>query len=216
MTRVKFCGLTRPADAELASSLGAAYAGVILGESVRQVTPARATEIFAAAEGVRRVGVFRHRRAAELLDEARQIGLDVIQLHGRFRPDEVDLIREGFDGSLWAVLPFDSTNPELPEWWPAVIDRVDAALVDTSVGGNSGGTGRVFDWEKARPLVEAVRLHSDIVLAGGLTPSNVGDAIRTLTPAVVDVSSGVESSPGIKNPALMKAFAESVRSASIV
>lgn len=216
MTRMKFCGLTRPADAELASSLGATYAGVILADSIRQVSPAKAIEIFAAAPGVRRVGVFRHRRTAELLEDANQIGLDVIQLHGRFRPDEVDQIRESFDGALWAVIPFDESHPALPEWWPEATDNVDAALIDTSVGGQSGGTGRTFDWQKAKPLVEVVRSHTEVVLAGGLNPSNVPHAIRILAPAVVDVSSGIESSPGIKDPSLMKAFAEAVRSASIV
>ncbi len=216
MTRIKFCGLTRPEDAALAAALGATYGGVILTESVRQVTPAHAIEVFAASEGLRRVGVFRRKRTAELLDEANLIGLDVIQLHGRFRPDEVDQIREGFDGALWAVIPFDESHPELPEWWSDVTDNVDAALIDTSVAGRSGGTGRVFDWEKAKPLVETVRAHAEIVLAGGLNHRNVADGIRALAPAVVDVSSGVEKSRGEKDPFLMKAFAEAVRSASIV
>jgi phosphoribosylanthranilate isomerase len=216
MIRVKFCGLTRPNDAAFASTLKADYAGVILAESKRQVTPSQAAAIFAAAEGVRRVGVFRHRNIAEIIDEARSIELDVIQLHGRFRPDEVDQVREGFDGSLWAVVPFDEHRPRLPEWWSTVTDKVDAALVDTSVGGQSGGTGRTFDWDHAKPLIDILRGQTEIVLAGGLNPSNVAEAVRTLAPSVVDVSSGVESSPGIKDPVLMQAFAERARSASIV
>ena len=216
MIRVKFCGLTRPADAAVASSLEATYAGVILSESSRQVTPGKAVEIFAEAAGVRRVGVFRHRRTVEIIDEAHTIGLDVIQLHGRFRPDEVDHVREAFDGAVWAVIPFDDANPVLPERWADVTDNVDAAVVDTSIGGQSGGTGRAFDWEKAKPLVNLVRQRAEIVLAGGLNPSNVAEAVRILAPAIVDVSSGVESSIGVKDHTLMQAFAERARSASIV
>jgi phosphoribosylanthranilate isomerase len=216
MIRLKFCGLMRPADAAVAASIEASYAGVILSESSRQVTPRRAIEIFSEARGVRRVGVFRHRSVAEIIDEARTIGLDVIQLHGRFRPDEVEQVREGFDGAIWSVIPFDQAQPKLPEWWEGMADRVDGALLDTSVGGQSGGTGRTFDWTKAAPLVDIIREHTEIVLAGGLTPSNVAEAVRTLSPSVVDVSSGVESSPGVKDPSLMQAFAERARSASIV
>ena len=216
MTRIKFCGLTRPCDAELAASLGATYAGVILSESPRRISPVAANEVFRAAPALRKVGVFRHRRVTDVIDEAIQAGLDVIQLHGRFRVEEIEQLRSAFDGEIWAVFPFEVHAPHLPELWSETADRVDAVLVDTSTGGRSGGTGLAFDWDLASPLVQKIAKRTEVVLAGGLTPINVAHAIRTLAPGVVDVSSGVESSPGIKDPSLMKAFAEAVRSASIV
>jgi phosphoribosylanthranilate isomerase len=216
MTRLKFCGLTRPEDASHAASVGATYAGVILTESVRQVSPGRALEILAAAPNLKRVGVFRHDQPASILADATAIGLDVLQLHGRFTAETVDQLREGFDGEMWAVIPFDASEPRLPDSWSELADRVDAILVDTSVGGRSGGTGATFDWIRAEPLVRKLAERTEVVLAGGLTPMNVGEAIRTLGPGVVDVSSGVESVPGVKDHHLMKAFAEAVRSASIV
>lgn len=216
MTRIKFCGLTRPQDAELASALGASYGGVILSESARRVSPAAASELFMAAPALRRVGVFRHRPVAEVISEAIQIGLDAVQLHGRSRIEEIDQLRESFDGEIWAVFPFDAVSPGLPELWSETADRVDAVLVDTSAGGRTGGTGVTFDWELALPLVRNIAARTELIVAGGLTPLNVAQAIRTLSPGVVDVSSGVESAPGVKDPSSMKAFAEAVRSASIV
>ncbi len=216
MTRIKFCGITRPEDASVAASLGATYAGVVLTESPRQVSPGRAIEIFEAAANVKRVGVFRRQRPSEMVAEATVIGLDVMQLHGSYTHDDVGQLREGFDGELWAVIPFDAVEPQLPAMWSELADRVDAVLIDTSVAGRSGGTGTVFDWTRAGPLVRQIAERTEIVLAGGLTPLNVGQAVRTLGPGIVDVSSGIESAPGIKDSALMKAFAEAVRSASIV
>lgn len=216
MTRIKFCGLTRPEDASQAESLGATYGGVILTESVRQVSPGRAVEIFDAAPGLKRVGVFRHALPASLIAEAKDIGLDVVQLHGRFTVEEIVQLREGFPGELWAVVPFDVVEPQLPDEWSERADRVDAVLVDASIGNRTGGTGAAFDWARAEPLVRRLGERTGIILAGGLTPVNVAVAIRILAPKVVDVSSGVESAPGIKDAGLMKAFAEAVRSASMV
>jgi phosphoribosylanthranilate isomerase len=216
VTRIKFCGLTLPHDAELASALGASYGGVILSESPRRITPSTAAEVFNAAPGLRRVGVFRHRPVAEVITEALQIGLDAVQLHGRSRIEEIEQLRESFDGEIWAVFPLDAALPGLPEDWSETADRVDAVLVDTSAGGRSGGTGVTFDWELALPLVRNIAARTELIVAGGLTPLNVAQAIRTLGPGVVDVSSGVESAPGVKDPSLMKAFAQAVRSASIV
>ena len=214
--RFKFCGLTRGEDVALADALGASYAGVILTKSPRRVTPEHASEILAFAGRVRTVGVYRRRPVAEILDEARRIGLDVIQLHGHFSADDITLIRESFDGAVWSALGVDAENPRIDATSLEAALLADAVVLDTSVGGHSGGTGRTFDWERAKPAAKSIADRADLILAGGLTPANVAEAIRTLRPSVVDVSSGVESRPGIKDPDLMKAFAEQVRSASIV
>ena len=216
MTRFKFCGLTRREDIELARSLDASHVGVILTKSPRQITPEHAADILSAAQGMQTVGVYRRRSVGGILDEARHIGLDVIQLHGHFSRDEITRIRESFDGAVWSVIPVDVSKPEADEEMLEAAFLSDAVVMDTSVRGKSGGTGRTFDWERAKPMVASFSGRTDFILAGGLTPSNVAEAIRTLAPAIVDVSSGVELSPGIKDPDLMKAFAEQVRSASIV
>jgi phosphoribosylanthranilate isomerase len=92
-----------------------------------------------------------------------------------------------------------------------VLGAVDAVVLDTAVGGRSGGTGMVFDWAGSSEMVRAVATRVPVILAGGLRPTNVRDAVRVLAPHVVDVSSGVESAPGVKDHALMRAFAESAR-----
>lgn len=216
MTRIKFCGVTRGSDAAQAAALGASHIGVILTESPRRMTPLQARAVFAAAPGPRRVGVFRHLPLSDLLNDASAADLEVLQLHGRFTPDEMALLREGFDGELWSVIPMDGRHPGIPENWLDLADITDALVLDTSVRGMTGGTGATFDWKAAEPFVREAATRTTIVLAGGLTPSNVADAIRTLAPGVVDVSSGVETAPGVKDPALMRAFADAVRAASIV
>lgn len=218
MTKIKFCGVTRPSDAALASELGASYVGVIFAESRRRVTVEQAAEIFSAAGSAKRVGVFGHAAmsAAEISRYARDSQIDVMQLHGSFSPEDIVRMRDDFEGELWAVVPVDETASALPQGWDILADVSDALLLDTSVRGVSGGTGKPFDWLAAAPSIRHAALQLPIVLAGGLNPGNVGDAISALHPTVVDVSSGVESAPGIKAPSLMRAFADAVVSASIV
>ena len=216
MTRIKFCGLTRVVDAAHAARLGASHVGVILASGPRKVTPALAGEIFSSAPGLRHVGVFRHAPVADILRDSELAGVDVIQLHARFGTADLAHLRESFDGELWTVAPVDTDRPELPEDLGQLVDMVDALLLDTSVRGESGGTGVPFDWPRVEPLVRDIAARTTIVLAGGLDPENVRSAIAALSPDIVDVSSGVESAPGIKDPILMQAFAEAVRSASIV
>lgn len=218
VVKMKFCGLTQPVDAAYAAELGASYVGVVFAESPRRVGVPQAREIFAASWGVRRVGVFGHATASstEIARAARELRLDVIQLHGSFATEEVARLRDYFDGELWAVLPVDATRVAFPGGWETIADAADALVFDTSVSGAAGGTGTVFDWAAARPAIRRAASLTAIVLAGGLTPSNVAEGIRLLEPAIVDVSSGVESSPGVKDHELMRAFADAVVSASIV
>ena len=215
MTRVKFCGITRVQDALLAADLGASHVGAVLSESPRRVTPAEAAAIFAATPGLHHVAVVRHAAVETVLDDAIESNADVIQLHGRFDAEEIGLLRERFEGELWRVFPMEEASPQLPEDWSELADLTDAIVLDTSSGGGTGGTGRIFDWGSASFLGE-LGGRTTVVLAGGLTPENVAGAIRLVSPGVVDVASGIESAPGIKDPRRMKAFAEAVRSASIV
>lgn len=208
MADVKICGLTRAADAALAAALGVAYAGVIFAGGPRRLTVPQAGAVFAGLgrRAVRRVGVFGEVAPEAIAADARTLSLDVVQLHAGGDPDTVPKLREGFFGAVWGVVGVapDGTWRDLP--WP--LEALDAVVLDTAVAGRSGGTGVAFDWDGARPQVASRLGGRSWVLAGGLRPANVEEAVRRLSPSVVDVSSGVESSPGIKDAGLMRAFVQ--------
>jgi len=208
---IKFCGLTRAADAAMAAELGASYAGVIFAGGPRLLDVARAREVFAPLAGtaVRRAGIFGGQQPHEILRIADEAALDVLQLHGGATVALTLSLREGFHGAIWHVLKVDdSTIPPVDD---SVLAQVDAVVLDTAVGGRSGGTGVAFDWAGTREAVRALSRRRPVVLAGGLRPENVAEAVRLLAPQVVDVSSGVESAPGIKDHARMRAFAAGAR-----
>lgn len=201
---VKFCGLTRPEDAAAASALGAAYAGVIFAGGPRLLSPERAREVLAAASGARKVGVFGVRDAAEIASVAREVGLDVVQLHGDPDADAVERVRRLFAGEVWAVVRCDGAR--VPSHTAALFGTADAVVLDAKVPGQLGGTGVTVPWPALREVLAPWRGGAPVVLAGGLTPDNVAEAIAALGPAVVDVSSGVEVAPGVKDHDRMRAF----------
>ena len=209
---VKFCGLTRPADAAAASRSGAGYLGVIFAESPRRLAAEAARIVLdggtsaPAAGRARRVGVFGSVMAEEVGRIAREAELDIVQLHGDPEPHEIDAVRSHFSGDVWAVLRLDGAG--LPDDAEAVAAAADALVIDAKAPGALGGTGRSLDWRGLASGLAALRRHSPLVLAGGLTPENVAAAIAILRPDVVDVSSGVEASPGVKDHERMRAFAE--------
>jgi phosphoribosylanthranilate isomerase len=207
---VKFCGLTRPEDAALAGALGAAYAGVIFAGGPRLVAPKRATEVLdAAGPAVQRVGVFGAASADAVAVVARECRLDVVQLHADPTAELVSQLRARYSGRVWAVLRTSGTlvPPRASELFAAA----DAVLLDAHVAGTLGGTGTTLDWLGVAAAVDHVRGGGTLVLAGGLTPQNVQGAIRALRPDAVDVSSGVERSPGVKDHSRMRAFAAAAR-----
>ena len=210
MTRpdVKFCGLTRPADAALAAELGAAYVGAILADGPRLLTPERAREVLGAAVGPARVAVVGHGNAADLARAGREAGADVLQLHGDPTPDDIERLRTLWPGRLWAVIRIGSSG--LPPVALACAALVDAVVLDAKVPGRLGGTGTRFDWQSVTHDMAALRAKGLVVLAGGLTQDNISQALNELAPNVVDVSSGVEVAPGIKDPARMRAFMSAV------
>ncbi len=205
MAKVKFCGLTRPDDAREAMRLGAAYVGAIFAGGPRTVTPDRARELFvSAAGGPRAVGVFGADDVEQIAANAMTAGVEVIQLHGDPRAADVRAMRRRFGGQVWAVARADGSL--LPEWTEELFHEADAVLLDARVQGRLGGTGVALEWGMLADSVGALRGRTPVVLAGGLTPANVAEAVRQLSPDIVDVSSGVESSPGIKDHAKMKSF----------
>jgi phosphoribosylanthranilate isomerase len=216
MTSIKFCGLTREQDAAFAAELGASHAGVIFAASPRQVTARQARQIFnAAGPHVKRVGVFASASLDDIKAITREIHLDAVQLHGASCLSFYKDLKQVFEGQVWAVVPVGPgsvTQKALAQ----VCDHADVALLDTLVADRTGGTGQAFQWETMADAVAAAKQRIRVFVAGGLNPHNVGTAIALLRPELVDVSSGVESSPGVKDHNLMSAFAEAVHSASIV
>lgn len=211
---IKFCGLTRAEDARVAALLGASHIGAIfVDNSRRRVTPDTARLVFdAAGPDVMRVGVFSCSRLSEIGTIARHTELDVVQLHAVQSAMEIQALRNEFSGPVWAVLGVDADRPRLPAGAAEIAEAADAVVFDTSAGGSTGGTGRTFGWAELAADAHAIAGHRTIVLAGGLNPANVNEAVRIFSPAMVDVSSGVEQSPGIKDHDLMSAFANAVRS----
>lgn len=206
-TRIKICGLTRPEDAAAAVSSGADALGVVLAPSKRQVTLDQAAAVLADVPPlVARVGVFVDAKADDVWEAVARLGLTAVQYHGDEAPQTCAA----------APVPVIKAMRVGPDFDPAVLDgfrgTVAAFLLDTYVAGEQGGTGEAFDWLSVAGSLPA---WAPVVLAGGLRPENVSTAIRTLHPFAVDVSSGVEVSPGVKDPALVEAFAEAVRAADL-
>lgn len=200
---VKFCGLTRPEDAAMAASLGAMYAGVIFAGGPRQLTPERARAVLGAAVGPARVGVFGAQPPEAIAAIARDVALDVVQLHGDPDADDVERMRDHFRGEIWAVVRCEGAD--VPPQTRALFEAADAVVLDAKVPGQLGGTGVAVAWHQLRDILAPWR-NAGLVLAGGLTPANVAEAVRALAPQVVDVSSGVEVAPGVKDHERMRAF----------
>lgn len=200
MARVKICGITRPEDAELAVSLGAWAIGFMLWpESRRAVDPAIAAGI---ARVMRRrvepVGVFVNPTLDEVVRAADTIGLTHIQLHGDEGPAFCAAVAERTGARIIKALGVAS-GAEV-----RALERyhTDFHLLDVAAGDAYGGTGRSWDWRLAAQRRSKVPL----ILAGGLTPENVAEGIAAVQPWGVDVSSGVESAPGVKDPEKLEAF----------
>jgi phosphoribosylanthranilate isomerase len=204
--RVKFCGLTRAEDAATAAAAGAAYLGVVFAGGPRRVTEAIAADISAAAGEVPVFGVYGEQSVDEILRLSRAARLAGAQLHGPYRrQDAVRLRSEGL--LVWRVVRIAAPD-DLDALSESVRDA-DAVLVEPLVAHASGGTGVSLDLAVAREARGRLA-GATMVLAGGLTPETVGAAVALVRPEVVDVSSGVERLPGIKDPDKIARFLEAV------
>ena len=214
MVDIKFCGMTRPEDARYAGELGARYVGVILAEGPRKLSDDAARCVlapFAATPGgVERVGVFGKGSPQEFAERAKQLGLDVVQLHGDPDAGTVAELRKLWRGKVWAVQRVEGTT--IPAATANLFDVADAVVLDARVPGKLGGTGVALSWIELRPQVEPLRARrARLVLAGGLRPENVAAAVDALHPDVVDVSSGVEATVGVKDRDRMRAFRDALQ-----
>ncbi|HKR10252.1 MAG TPA: phosphoribosylanthranilate isomerase [Gemmatimonadaceae bacterium] len=205
LAKVKFCGMTRPQDAALAAEIGASYVGVIFAKGPRTVSTDQARDILdAAGPGVRRVGVFDTNDPDRIADVADEAGLNVVQLHADPMPSDIEAIRRNFGGEIWAAIRIAGSH--IPHELDDLFNLADGVLLDAHSEKKLGGTGIPLPWNELAVDLARDRGGAEVVLAGGLNPSNVAQAIRVLAPDVVDVSSGVESAPGIKDPWLMREF----------
>jgi phosphoribosylanthranilate isomerase len=195
---VKICGITTSHDALLATAVGADALGFVFAPSVRQVQPADVREIARRLpHGVTTVGVFRNERPERIVTIVSKVGLHGVQLSGHEPLSEVRWIRERVP---FVIQAFTAGDPALAT---AANGPADAVLVDSP----NPGSGRVFDWTLAEGAPGGVKL----ILAGGLTHDNVGEAIARVRPWGVDVSSGVESTPGRKDARKLRLFVEEAR-----
>ena len=211
---IKFCGLTRADDAAYAAALGASYVGVIFAGGPRTLTLEAARGVLAGTpQSVRRVGVFSDQPVSEIGRAARELSLSVVQLHTDANPERIGQLRRHFAGAIWPVLRVRGS--ELPPGASELAEAGDGLLLDAYVAGALGGTGVSIAWDHVLSSVAELRGNRPIILAGGLRPENVGAAIASLAPDVVDVSSGVEQTPGIKDHDRMRAFRDAVLNASV-
>jgi phosphoribosylanthranilate isomerase len=201
MTRIKFCGLTREEDIEIASELAVDAVGFVLWpKSPRAMTlDGTAALVKKLPASITPVGVFVRPTAEEIAEAANVAGIQVAQVHGV--DDPAGLL--GGPCDVWAALALSGSTLAIPGNMTMLLDAQDDE--------NFGGTGRTIDWHAARQIAAIRR----VMLAGGLTPDNVGKAIAIVRPYGVDVSSGIEERPGVKHTKLMRDFARAVRIADV-
>lgn len=198
---IKICGITTEEDALLATALGADAVGFVFAPSPRQVHPEAVRDIVKRLpREVVTVGVFRDERPEKVVEVVNRVGLHGAQLHGREPTSEVRWVRERVP---FVIQGFAAGDPAIGQ---TAGGPADVVLVDAP----DPGSGQVFDWSLAEGVPGGVRL----LLAGGLTPTNVGEAIRRVRPWGVDVSSGVERARGTKDPGKIAEFVARARAAA--
>lgn len=202
MAQVKICGITRLVDAEAAVEWGANALGFIFAKSPRQITPQKARDITRKVSPfVKTVGVFVNEQSAEILKIMDFCGLDLAQLHGEESVSACSKLAPR------VIKAFRVRGEETLKEMVGYKDHVRAILLDTYQKGLNGGTGKNFDWHLA---IKAKEMGIPMVLSGGLDPENVLAALEKVNPSAIDVSSGIEESPGIKDHERMRMFMEKV------
>ena len=197
---VKICGLTRPDDVKAAVAAGADAVGFVFAHSPRRISIETAVHLCGyVPKGILRVGLFLDQCRSGIDRVVRSVPLDVLQFHGTEEGNDCGAFKLPY---LKAVVMKDTQSMQQAE-----LDYPDAMglLLDSHEAGKPGGSGKVFDWSLSRPVAKPVWL------AGGLNAGNVSLAVSVVKPYAVDVSSGVETAPGVKDAAMIAAFINSVR-----
>ena len=197
---VKICGITTEDDALLAVAMGADALGFVFAPSPRQVAAAHVRDIVRRLPPeVLTVGVFRDEAPQRVVEVIHTAGLRGVQLHGHETPDDAKFVKQRADVLIQAFAAGSDALRHADDW------EADVILVDSP----TPGSGQVFDWS----LAEGAPSGRRVLLAGGLTPDNVAAAIERVRPWGVDVSSGVESEPGRKDPRKVRAFVAAAKEA---
>src|ERR1051326_5450956 len=170
ITRIKFCGMTRAADAAYAQQLGASYVGGIFTERPRKLSVDSARSVFdAAGKALGHVAVFVDEAADDIAAKAMDSSSDIVQLHCRRGVSDIEALRKKVAGRIWAVISIGPSSDSLPDDATRIADIADAVLLDTRVGAQLGGTGKPFNWERLSDKIASLRERTEIVVAGGLT-----------------------------------------------
>jgi phosphoribosylanthranilate isomerase len=210
MVRVKICGITSETDLRAVERAGADAVGAIADvpvETPREVSLGDADALFDAAPPFLTTTLVTMPETVEdAIETATRVAPDVLQLHGGFDADDLRVIREAISSDVVAVV-----DAEEPDRARAVAPAVDAVLVDSIDDDGAGGTGETHDWVATAEV--AATLDAPVILAGGLTPENVAEAVETVQPYAVDVASGVERSGGTKDHDAVRAFVANAKGA---
>lgn len=205
-TKVKICGITNLADARYAAGAMADYLGFIFyDKSPRFIDPAEAGAIINWIEGPEKVGVFVNQPLDDVNRIAKESGLDLVQLHGNETLEYCQLIEKPIIKVIHITPDFDIK--ELKAKVLLYSEVAEFLLFDSKIGDQWGGTGTTFDWNILKEITGEI----PFFLSGGLNPENVKEAIETVQPYAVDVSSGVEEEPGIKDFEKIEALMEAIR-----
>jgi phosphoribosylanthranilate isomerase len=225
---IKICGNTNLDDAQMAAALGADAVGFVFAPSVRRVTPAEVALITPHLPAtIERIGVFPavtpdDAGAEEIARAAQQAGLTAMQLHGGVSLPLLQRLHELLAGRIkivqtvhWLVNAATDNGASVSHQLNEISEQgiAERVLIDSKVGLATGGTGISFDWDAARSVFAHPAGELRLIVAGGLRPDNVAEAIRRLNPWGVDVSSGVEAMPGRKSPEKLAAFISNARKA---
>lgn len=209
MTRVKVCGITRETDRQIAVDAGADALGFITDVPVdtpREISPERARELVRDVPPfVTSVLVTMPTDPERTVELVRDVNPDVLQVHGELSAGDLAYLAAKVDAQILKTV--DASNLDAAHRYD---ELADALLVDSTDDAGAGGTGQTHDWTATRALRDEV--DSPIVLAGGLTPENVADAVETVDPFGVDVASGVEAAGGKKDPDAVRAFVRNATS----
>jgi phosphoribosylanthranilate isomerase len=203
MLRIKICGITNYDDAAMAADLGADAVGFIFASSSRQTDPDSARKIISRLPPfIKSVGVFVNEDTKKIIDIAEYCGLDNIQLHGSESPEACEILMP------LTIKALRIKSGGTPEEYSRYTGKVKAFLLDTYSEKEAGGTGKTFNWDIA---VNIKSLGVPIILAGGLNPENIKEAIDKVKPYAVDIGSGIEERPGKKDHLLMRNLFERIR-----